>query len=378
MNIAGCILSVCCMMVWLVTTPAMGADKRLKVSIVSHATQGKKNADLQKLFEGMLSYLHNKNLAMQYSSIELVNVDYQTQCGLLENDVVASLTPLKYQDCNNALGGNKLRPLLSVKKARALDPYYSAAFIVNGKADIDSLASPKIKGLVLVDPNSASGYIAPLYKLWESGILASPTINAVKAKGWKVDIVGRATEVVSRVRRDHNVIGAVGTPSLVSVSQSDIVKLLHYYALPQDVVVVSDDLAEYGESIKDWFKSVLQTDSEGHFLAPGGSVLERSAAQVTGVVDFSDEQQNSIADLNRMRGRVQTGQSLTLPSDVNQITLDELVSLVTSLKIGVLVTVITAMVATISATFGLGFKVGQILSTAPPSTPAEANSASTV
>jgi hypothetical protein len=306
----------------------------------------------------MLKTLMRKYPTLPYASIEMVPIDYQTSCSVLAIGTIASLTPLKYRDCNEALGG-KLAPLLSVKKVHEPEAYYSAVLIANRQSDIRSLDSPEIHTLYLVDPNSVSGYVAPLHKLFESGIIAAPSIEAVKARGWHVEVVGRHPEVISRVQRDENAIGAVGTPSLQPASQPDIIPLLRYYNLPQDVIVVSDDLQVYKEDIEDWFTSLMRTDESGSFTNSDAKILENSSAQITGVVPFSLEEKNAIADIGHMRDHVIGSKTFMIPANVDEITVRDLVGLVTSLKVGVLITAIMSILTALSSAFGLGYQLGR-------------------
>ncbi len=342
------------------TSSASAQTSMLKVSLFeSDAISTDENDHLRALFNDMLSKLHVRYPTISYTSIDMAGIDYQTPCGALKTNTLASLTAMRYQACKKELG-EKLKPLLSVKKVHDPDPYYSATFITNRQSQIDSLESSKIHTLYLVDSESASGYIAPLYKLYEIGLIKSPSLDGVKEKGWNVEVVGRHPEVINRIKGDFTAIGAVGNPSLQSAQQSDIVLLLRYYTLPQDVIVISSDLDEYKEGITEWFTAIFNIDSSGAFVNPNAKVLENSSARITGVAPFSRAVENAITDLGRMHDHVVAGKGALPLTNLNKGTsVADLLNLVNSLTVGALVATLMSVFTVLSSAFGLGYRLGR-------------------
>jgi hypothetical protein len=251
-------LLVCALCVLLSPVQSASQVQDLKVGLVA-STRSTGEGPRPDLFKRMIADIrrHQPDFPFDSASLDFFYVSYDTPCVRFQTRAVATLTPLKYLECQQELGGT-LEPLFVVKKRGGQDSFYTPYFITGLQSGITSLDSPNIKRIYLVNRNSASGYIAPLNKLFERGIIAAPTEDALREKGWKVVFGGEQREVLSRLGRGEPAIAAVGQfPNEDYPERSNIRLLLRYDRLPQDPLFISSDLVDYQDAIVAWFEHLL-------------------------------------------------------------------------------------------------------------------------
>jgi uncharacterized protein YlzI (FlbEa/FlbD family) len=215
--------------------------------------------------------------------------------------------------CKKQLGDD-LIPLFAIKKAYQKEPYYPSFFIANKISEIDSIRSGHIKRIYAVSKNSTSGYIAPIFKLWEAGIIETPNEAGVLKKGWEIKFVGSHKEVEQRIVEDNNAIGATGQYSGQEDFKKMVVKvLLRYYYLPQDTLSISSNLKPYQAYIENWFLSVFSKDSK--YI----DVFFNSSNRITGVQHFSDEFNNALKELEMMTQYVHDFKNIESDKPKNEI-----------------------------------------------------------
>jgi hypothetical protein len=214
------------------------------------------------------------------------------------------LSPGKFVECRRTM-----RPILIVRKTYEARPYYSASFVAGARSPIRSLSDTSIRRLVLVGPHSASGFIAPLHKLWEDDLISAPTPDAVLARGWRVDTVSRHQSVIDEVERDSSAIGAVGMfDGDLGAETGRTQTLLRYYSIPQDVIAVSPDLVRFAPDIVYVLTSMLERDRVSRLPRDSaGAILMRASTAVADVVPYTDEFRNAYTALIRMQLRVDGG-----------------------------------------------------------------------
>lgn len=276
----------------------------LRVSLVSSVSNNEYDEKLKTVFASMLNFVKNEHAAFDFSGTEQLKLSYESEPYPLSRNCIASLTPSKYLKCKDALQ-DKITAILSVKKIHQKLPYFPAFFITHKESAIDSIHSDKIRRIYLVSVVSTSGFIAPLYKLWESGIIRSPNERGIREKGWEMVLVGNQKDVEAEILLDRDAIGATGQ----FVNQDDPEKcfvkpILRYYNLPQDLIVISSNLLPFQESIIAWFKKIFETDAQGNYLMEEGRILSESSTKITGVSKIDTEFENSLRDLQTMISQV--------------------------------------------------------------------------
>ena len=340
---------------FLLTSVVAAQGRPLKVTIVASTAMTAQDDNLRRLFEGMVSTIHRRNPRFPYTSIDFIRVSYETPCAQLENSTIGTLTPLKFLECNNASPDN-LKPLFIVKKRGEPIPYYSAFFITGRNSKVFSLTSDAIKRIYLVHPNSASGYVAPLYFLTDANIITAPTEAAVKAKGWEIIKGGEQREVLARLQDDEHAIAAVGQfPGQDNPASAPVRLLLRYYSLPQDPVVISSDLREYEAEIKDWFTSIYSQEPGG--TSQGASILAKSSSTISAILPFEPEHENAFAHLDRMRNKVRVGASWEMPN-MDGLTIGQIWGIVQQVKAVVVWAVVVALIGWALALYRIGYRRG--------------------
>jgi hypothetical protein len=196
-----------------------------------------------------------------------------------------------------------LIPLFVVEKNHERNAYYTAVFIASTRSDINNLAAQEIHRLVLAPPNSGSGFIAPLYRLCELGVIASPTPAAAKARGWDVDTVADRRDILDEVRMDPGAIGSIGQPAIHGSPGAGLKVIDHNQTLPQDVLFISRDLEEQQDQIQAWLRSTVADSASADLLA-------RSSSGITGLVPYAGEMERKIEDLERMRSQIARGDAV--------------------------------------------------------------------
>jgi ABC-type phosphate/phosphonate transport system substrate-binding protein len=260
---------------------------------------------LDAVFESLLSRIRVHDPGFRYQTAEAQLLMYSTRCTEFESPAIITLSPAKYLQCRERTG-DTLVPLFLVVKRREHDPYYSASFIASGSSSVRSLRSEGIRRLVLVDSNSASGFIAPLNKLWEMNVIDAPTLDGVRRKGWEVSFAGSHPAVGAAVARDSTAIGATDEyQAAAQTARGEVQTLLRYSTLPQDVIAITPDLLPHRAAIEQGLREFFATDSTGALANPEAVTLSRASTGLTGVVPFSGtEHANAFAELERMRQRL--------------------------------------------------------------------------
>ncbi len=278
----------------------------LRVSIVSSLSSNEYDDKLKNVFIDLLTFIKNENSEFNFRGIEILKLSYESEPYTLSKNCIASLTPSKYVKCKETLQ-NKIIPILAVKKNHQKLPYFPAFFIANKDSEINSINSDKIKRIFLVSVDSTSGYIAPLHKLWESGIINTPNEKGIREKGWEMILVGNQRDVEIEIISDSEAIGATGQFNNQDDPEKYLVKpILRYYNLPQDVIVISSNLLPFQESIINWFKKIFKTDMNNNYLYEEGKILSESSTKISDVGKIDTEFQNALLDLQTMISRVKT------------------------------------------------------------------------
>jgi len=171
-------------------------------------------------------------------------------CANYAEKAIVMIRSMQFLQCQDSLikAGKPLRPLIVVDKTKASDGYYDATFVVSRRASGNPLTEKKRWRLLLTEPSSASGYVAPLHFLWERGVIAAPTPAAAEEHFVKVERVRTHDEVRRRVGVDTLAVGATHG-LLSSEEEKDLVRILKYYSLPQDILAVSADIATDGDMV---------------------------------------------------------------------------------------------------------------------------------
>ena len=289
--------------------------KRLKIALVSSFTVNEFDFKLRSVFNDLFASLKSEFSDFLYSEIDFINFSFNDEPQLLAENCIATLNPIKYLVSKQVLE-DKIQPLFAIKKIHQTDPYFPAFFIANKFSTVNSLRSKDIQTMYAVAPTSTSGFVTAAFKLWESGIIVTPNENGIKTKGWKLVYVGSHKEVEARVIEDKYSIGATGQfTNQDNPSKSPVKVILRYYYLPQDVLVISQNLMPYCDFIKSWFKQVFDSDfSEGS----AARNFAESSTKITGVTEINDEFLNSMHELDLMNKCVQS-YSNSIQKDVNNI-----------------------------------------------------------
>jgi hypothetical protein len=288
----------------------------LRISLVSSLSCNKYDDRLKDIFNGLLNFLKNNSSKFDFTEIECFKFSYNDEPYILSKNCIASLTPSKYIICKED-PENEITAILAIKKVHQKIPYFPAFFIANKDSEITSINSDKIKRIYLVSEGSTSGYIAPLNKLWEQKIINSPNEKSIKEINWKLIKVGNQKDVEAEIRRDKEAIGATGQFFHQDDPDECMVKpILRYYLLPQDVIIISNNLLPYKDLIISWFENLFRTDNKGKSFNKEGLVVSKSSTKITGVYRIDTEFENALNDLKIMINRIKEN-SNTLIIDSN-------------------------------------------------------------
>ena len=271
--------------------------KRLKIALVSSFSVNEFDFKLRSIFNNLFESLKSEFSDFSYTEIDFINFSFNDEPHILEENCIATLNPVKYLVSKEILA-DKINPLFAIKKIHQTEPYYPAFFIANKFSTINSIRSKEIRTIYAVAPTSTSGYVTATFKLWESGIITTPNESGIKNKGWELVFLGNHKEVEARVMEDNYSIGATGQfTNQNNPSKAPVKVILRYYYLPQDVLVISQNLMPYFDSIKTWFKKIFDPD-----FAEGSEarVFAESSTKITGVSEINDEFLNSLQELDLM------------------------------------------------------------------------------
>lgn len=272
----------------------------LRVSVVSTSYINEYDDKLRSVFTNLLMFIKSENNNFDFTEIELLKLSYESEPYILNKNCIATLTPAKYLMSKKILL-DKIIAIQAVKKVHQKLPYFSAFFIVDKNSEITSIYSDKIKRIFLVSGNSTSGYIAPLYKLWESGVIKTPNEHGIREKGWEMILVGNQRDVEMEVISDRAAIGATGQFKYQDEPENSfVIPLLRYYYLPQDVIVISSNMLPFKESIIKWLIKIFEKDDNNQFLHEEGQILSQSSTKITGVHKIDIEFKNSLRELQNM------------------------------------------------------------------------------
>lgn len=274
-------------------TPSAAQDSVLKVFYVE--TVKAQTSDVQRLsdaFTTLVAFVRSQHKDFPYRSALAKPTNSLRGCEPLKEHSIVQLSPARFILCSRELG-TRLQPLLVTRKVGDASPYYSANFVINSRSKITLFPLAGIKRLVLVDRNSASGYVEPLTQLYHMNAISSPTESAVRSElGWDVTLAEQHEGVLAQIAADSTgtslgAVGAYGTlePSL----QGRVQSLLKYALIPQDVIVVNSELSAYASTIGDWFRRVVvQGDSLGA-VDSSRSRLRTSSMRLDSVLTFEGE-----------------------------------------------------------------------------------------
>ncbi len=155
----------------------------------------------------------------------------------LSGKSIATLTPIEYILVKYFFKRN-IHILFSMKS-----PYASNAcvFIANKKSKIKTIYDIGSKDTVeLVYDGSYSSRYAPLYKLYECGVIKYPNVKLLKSKGPYFESENSDYDIIKSVSESVNRIGCVASSTVVD--SENIVKLLNYDYNTEKFLVISDDL----------------------------------------------------------------------------------------------------------------------------------------
>lgn len=269
----------------LACAPSAGAQRALKVSVVSGTTTTAQDDSVRSVFQKMVDDLQDSIPDFPYVGVDLIHFDRDSECALIERDAVATVPPVKFLTCRNTLKETPI-PLFLLKKSNAAAAYYPAYFAASVSSPILDLRSSRIRRIYLVSKQSASGYVAPIWYLWQTGVIERPNLASLQEK-WQVVLVGDHREALGRVKEDGFAIAGVGTfPGVDSPADSELKQLLTYDRIPQDPLVISSNLGRYREQIRRWFER-LYLVRDGRYTDPLASVLAQSSARITGLELFN-------------------------------------------------------------------------------------------
>jgi ABC-type phosphate/phosphonate transport system substrate-binding protein len=299
---------------------APGQAPPLKAVFVSSIQTSATDDSLRALLGALAAAITSIRPGLVSPEVDLYPSNYSTPCNLLAENAVGTLTPLRYVECKARLG-TALVPLFVVRKRHEPIAYYSAFFVVHRQSAIRSIQdTAHIRTLILVDSNSTSGFLYPLYRLYEDGLIRRPGIDAVHRLGWKTAFAGSQREAVALVQRDVSALAAVGGfPSQEDPANAPVRVLLRYATIPQDVLFMSANLVSARPAIEGWFENLLAHDAAGREVNPRASIMERSSSQLTGLAAFDAEYDNAYLNLTVLAARVRGTAplpSLNLSSDI--------------------------------------------------------------
>lgn len=265
---------------------SVAQNSELKVTFNSTDPNNQHDAMAIEIFKKLILKEHNKHPEFPFDKISVfIN---QFNPNFLDSNCLASISAYDYLDFDKN-ARNKIIPILIVKKDSANSPYYPAFFIVNKNSKIKNFKSPHIKRLYLGNTRSCSGYIMPLFELYNSGIIEAPTEAAVRKKGWDCILTGSHIATLSKMANDTNAIGATGQ---IPKSNIDVfVKILEYGRLPQNIVVISKNIEPYREIFLNIFVEIFKNKNSASFFG-------NSSFRITGFEVFNMEHQNAFDALN--------------------------------------------------------------------------------
>lgn len=271
----------------------------LKISLVSSKDDNEFDDQLRKAFKSLFDLLNDSNKGQNFSNIDLVNFSYNDEPYIITKNTIASLTPAKYILSRKSIE-DKVTPILAVKKANQQLPYFPAFFIAHKDSEIDSIHSEKIKRIYLVAKNSTSGYIIPLYELWKSGVINEPNEKGITGKKWEMALVGTQRDVETEIMNDKEAIGGTGQFTYQDEPEKCLVKpILRYDNLPQDLIVMSNNLLPYKDIVTGWFENIFKKDEAGRYLKEEGFILSESSRKITGVYKIDQEFKNALDSLEQ-------------------------------------------------------------------------------
>jgi len=272
--------------------------KKIKISIVSSHDVNENDFIVRGVFEKMIDEMKKLFKDFPYQKADFINFSFNNEPEQISHDSIVTINPVKYLICKRELYDNII-PVFAIQKVFQENPYFPAFFIANKNSKIQSIRDKEIKTLYAVSKYSASGFIAPIYKLWESGIIESPNEIGVEKKGWKLVKLGTHKEVEERVLDDEFSIGATGQFTNQEDLKNSIVKvLLRYYYLPQDVLAISGDMQPYKEFIEYWLKSFFITNRDANKDLI--TAFFNSSCRVTGIYEIDSEFRNALHELEIM------------------------------------------------------------------------------
>jgi ABC-type phosphate/phosphonate transport system substrate-binding protein len=267
------------------------AQKELTVGLMNHNQKVHDQEAIIQFYEGMIRYIKSRDSSFNYSAINYVQIKYVDPPEELLNgrSILVTLTPLKYMIIQEEHHAN-LIPLFVTKKRSEKVPYYPSIFIANKNSRINSLNSTAIRRVYCVK-YSASGYLAPIYKLFEKGIISSPNKKGINNKGWELGELLSHGELVEKIRSDTNAIGAAWNfENWDNPVAAEVKPILRYNCYPQDPFVISPDLRKYETYIKQWL-----TDSTQENLSIRKEFF--SVASISGLEPYSLEHHNGYTEM---------------------------------------------------------------------------------
>lgn len=280
-------------------TAFIHAQNDLKFVWVNHNRPASDNS-LVSALNHFIADIKTKAPNFNYSGISYQPVDFMDCANLVRNATIGSMRAGNFISCNQELNDG-LIPIFIVKKENQQLPYYSSYFIVHKNSNIQSLASDKIRKLYYVDEQSTSGYLAPLHKLWESGVIAQPSLKSAREKFGKDNVIktGGHQEVIRMVckDRDFNSIGLCGEAPGDNTAATI---LMRYAFLPQDVIFISQDLKQFQQPIMDWFRDRVKN-----------GLFNNTSTRITGIEEYKLEHRAAYKDLENITKRVKESESET-------------------------------------------------------------------
>ena len=270
-----------------------GQTNNLKLILVNHEDLIG-NDSLLKVFQQFIRDINQKTPNFNYSDISYRPIDFMLSPNLVEESTIGSMKAANFIYCNNNLS-KQLIPIFIVKKDNQEFPYYTSYFIINKNSNIESLNSPEIKKIYFVDEQSASGFIAPIHQLWESGVISQPSLKSAKKMFGEQNVIkaGGHQAVIQHINKDDE-LNSIGFCGEVPDSLSHSKILLRYAYLPQDVIFVSQNLKQYIPQIKEWLKNHTKS-----------GIFQNTSTRITGIEDFDLEHQAAYMNLKKIIDRVE-------------------------------------------------------------------------
>ncbi|MCL2650418.1 MAG: phosphate/phosphite/phosphonate ABC transporter substrate-binding protein [Candidatus Azobacteroides sp.] len=260
----------------LVGISAYSSENKKTLSIRFEWFNGRANSDnsLRNMLGNIVK--DTPSLQKEYEdSPNFIISDYYDTGGINWINTIASLSPLIYAKEYAKQG---IEPIFIVKKETA-SKFYNCIFVVSKNSKIKSIQKDfdQIKTFYFVNENSVSGFIYPIRELCKLDLIEAPCLCKLKNKNGviKYQWCGSHKEVRKAVSKDPFGVGATYLPD-------DSTVIIHtcIEQVSQDVIVISKDLHEYKDAIKNWFLK----NSEEH-----KEIFINSSQQITGIIDFDGE-----------------------------------------------------------------------------------------